>query len=528
MNFLKRIYFHPFFLALYPVLYLLYANIRQVYVGVAIRPAIVSLTIAALVFILSGWALKSWQKGALLTSLALVFFFSYGHLLYFLRSVTLFGDILGRHRYLALPYLALFLFLAWALIRSRRDFSGLTQILNGISLILVIFLLAQIGLYSMRVSMASAKTSEAVKSSNSLSEGNQQKRPDVYIIVLDGYARADQLKADLGYDNQPFLNDLEKLGFHVVRCSRSNYNSTEYSLASMLNLDYMSAFGNDFSTNGPDRDKLPALVKESRVRQQLEALGYKTVAFETGYYITDWWGVDQFLTPENSDKRYIPETSRPTIPLRPFEAMLLKSTATSLILDGQTRYFKNLANSVNYPYADHIAQVLFTLDKLPTLPYVESPKLVYAHLVIPHKPLVFDAQGNIQTDPGFYGNQSDPINFDYFKQGYIDQVEYINSRILPILRTIIQESSTPPVILLFGDHGYYWGNTRHANLAAYYLPGGGDQALYPTMSNVNAFRVIFDRYFSASYKLLPDISYTEGPNGQFQEVEEELEDCKSP
>ena len=41
---------------------------------------------------------------------------------------------------------------------------------------------------------------------------------------------------------------------------------------------------------------------------------------------------------------------------------------------------------------------------------------------------------------------------------------------------------------------------------AYYLPGHNDK-LYPTITPVNTFRLIFDTYFGGKYDMLPDISY---------------------
>jgi hypothetical protein len=44
-------------------------------------------------------------------------------------------------------------------------------------------------------------------------------------------------------------------------------------------------------------------------------------------------------------------------------------------------------------------------------------------------------------------------------------------------------------------------------LNAYYLPNGGDAALYDHISPINTFRTLFSYYFDADYERLPDISY---------------------
>ena len=78
--------------------------------------------------------------------------------------------------------------------------------------------------------------------------------PDIYFIVLDGYARADVLAKYYGFDNGPFLEGLRQRGFQVSDASRSNYNWTFLSLGSSLNLDYIQALvGDDLDPGSRDR-----------------------------------------------------------------------------------------------------------------------------------------------------------------------------------------------------------------------------------------------------------------------------------
>ena len=59
-----------------------------------------------------------------------------------------------------------------------------------------------------------------------------------------------------------------------------------------------------------------------------------------------------------------------------------------------------------------------------------------------------------------------------------------------------------------GDHGYGPGtDTRLDNFSAIYMPGEGSQQIYPSITPVNIFRIIFNTYFNEDYKLLPDKSF---------------------
>jgi hypothetical protein len=62
-------------------------------------------------------------------------------------------------------------------------------------------------------------------------------------------------------------------------------------------------------------------------------------------------------------------------------------------------------------------------------------------------------------------------------------------------------------------------------LNAYYLPGVNAQLLYPSITPVNTFRLVFDQYFGGQFGLLEDKSYYsvyESPY-QFKEIANECE-----
>src|SRR4030095_5156551 len=91
---------------------------------------------------------------------------------------------------------------------------------------------------------------------------------------------------------------------------------------------------------------------------------------------------------------------------------------------------------------------------------------------------------------------------------YRDQVIYINSRMMEIVPKMINNSATPPVIVIQGDHGPTVASSprsRMSNLNAYCLPGA-NQSVYPAITPVNTFRIIFNEYFGQNLELLDDVS----------------------
>ncbi len=63
--------------------------------------------------------------------------------------------------------------------------------------------------------------------------------PNVYVIMLDAFPRADTLRETFGVDIGSFLDELESLGFTVSDQARANYNKTWLTLASMFNGAYI-------------------------------------------------------------------------------------------------------------------------------------------------------------------------------------------------------------------------------------------------------------------------------------------------
>ena len=60
--------------------------------------------------------------------------------------------------------------------------------------------------------------------------------PDIYVILLDGYARADALKQVFGVDESGFLGQLEERGFGVSSRALTNYPNTVQVLMAMFNM----------------------------------------------------------------------------------------------------------------------------------------------------------------------------------------------------------------------------------------------------------------------------------------------------
>ena len=497
MKSLSRWVLHPFLLAIVPVAMLLTQNLTQVKPGVGLRAILGALILAGILLVVLRLLLRDWRKAGLITSLFLILFFTYGHIYSTFKETEVSGFLIGRHRLLGPIWIAIFLVGAWWIWRRLKDPARLTEAMNIIGLVALLIPVIQIVSFQIRLS-TNDSTVAGGAADNQLGLAEGQQPPDIYYIILDAYNRDDVLLDFFNYDNSPFLESLEEMGFYVAYCSQSNYSQTELSLASSLNFNYLEALDNRVVPDNTDRSPLWPLINQSTTRQILEDLGYSTVAFETGYYWTQLDDADFYLT----QNTYTLEVMEAVGGVNGFEVMLLNTTGALVLTDAAAVLPDLVTETINYPHKKNRERLLYNFDKLANIPLsIESPKFVFAHIVAPHKPFVFGPNGETVI-------YQEPIDKETYIPAYRDQLNYVNIRVLEIVDNILSQSKTPPVIIIQADHGAGPVSQKDhmAILNAYYLPGGNTD-LYAGISPVNSFRAVFNQYFGGEFEFLEDSSY---------------------
>jgi hypothetical protein len=155
----------------------------------------------------------------------------------------------------------------------------------------------------------------------------------------------------------------------------------------------------------------------------------------------------------------------------------------------------------------HRARVLHALETAPGLAGSKGPVFALVHVVCPHGPFVFDAQGNVPPRPPSGGTE--------VMRAYAAQVAYLNGRVLRMVDEILATSRRPVVIVIQGDHGTNpgadWndldapaGPHRMKILNAYLFPDRQYARLSDTITPVNTFRVVLSQYLGMDIPPLPD------------------------
>jgi len=488
---------HPVLLAVYPVLFLYSHNIGEVRFGDAVGPVLVILAVTLAAWVLLRILAGSWHKSAMITSFLLLLFFSYGHIR------ALLGTKIPVFLLVWLFYL-LSLGGSACIIRIRKPLEKATTILNVFAAVLVAFTLANIAIYELAA--AGRATQEDIDFNVRVSSWQSPRSdayPDIYFIILDAYARQDVLGEIYNFDNSDFIKFLRDRGFYVADRSVSNYCQTGLSVGSCLNLAYLDNLAKILGPDYTDRKPLEAIIKKSYVHKFLKERGYKTVSFATNVYLTDLRGADFYLKSGTMVNMFHNSVTNAT-PLP--DIIKLKKEPGDF--DAYRR------------------DVLYVLNNIGQVPQMHpGPKFVFVHIEVPHSPFVFGPNGEpVNMDSGLSYDDADwlirpgRLNRPQYRKAYCDQIRFVNSKMKKVIDEILSNSSRPPIILIFGDHGprseTIWEDPSQTNmkeclsiLGAFHLPGGGEKLLYPDMTLVNLFRVIFNRYFGENLELLPDRCY---------------------
>ena len=514
----KKVIIYPVFVFLYPVLSLWAQNVRDISPSQVYRALLISVLLGVLLWLALQLVIRRWDKAALIVSVAFLLVFSYGHFFNFLSQ---WNDNLAHHK-VALPvYGCLMLTWGWVVLKNNKNielWSSMFKVIAPALLLLPVYTLGSTMIINTNREKSPAPEVAKIESQN--------QHPDIYYIILDAYGREDMLRKYYGYDNSAFINYLKDTGFYIADQGRSNYISTVLSLSSSLNMQYVDALLPEADPHTSDTIRLAGyetdlldLIHHSYVRSFLAEHGYRLITYDNNFKTTAH-DADVLLSYSSLSPRNGHNEKETGLVVNSFEGLLLETSLARLWVDWQTAHgMENIV--IESPYLAHRALTIDMFESLKEIPAMEGDNFVFMHFLVPHPPFVFGPNGEMSRhDQAF--TLSDGTNYSgtprsYIK-GYTEQVTYINQYLEETINYIINNSQTPPIIIIQGDHGPRMGvnfknpqkidlDGHFGNLNAYYLPNVDHTALYSTITPVNSFRVVFNSCFGTKFELLPDESY---------------------
>jgi hypothetical protein len=430
------------------------------------------------------------------SSVLVILFFTYGHAWQALEE----GLKLHRNL-LALWALAGLAGITLALRVRLEQVRAATAALNLVAIILVALNVVPIAQFTLAHGMSDGAAAEPAVTPIGTPNGQER---DVWYLVFDRYAGQDALSQIYGYDNSPFLDELQERGFVIAEHSTANYLKTALSLASTLNMDYLDLDALAAAATAAD-DWTPlnrALQDSHAVQRFLKDLGYHYLHL----------GVRRGATYTNSEAdRVFLYDDRSEFSTVLVETTLLTALESVLGGDGAA------PGGTSGLYGNQSLYQFATLEQLARA-RADTPRFIFAHFLLPHPPYVFNADGSWVTP--------EQASRRTRHEQYLEQVQFANARILALLDILGErQGADSPIVLIQADEGPFPDRYAHDEkgfawteatdeellekfsiLSAYNVPGVDpeDLGVYPDMTPVNSFRLIFNAAFGADLPMLPD------------------------
>lgn len=497
-----RFAWHPFLLALYPILLAYSRNTDSVYFRetLGVLATVLVGTLATDLILLR--VVRDPLRAGLLVSAGLLAAFSFERNVHF-AEVRGWGTTAGAREWLVLGG-ELASFGAWArfLCWRRAPIGVLTTTANAAAVALLGFLIPGLARTLLTADQpASARRGAPSRPGPAAPGAPPARRPDIYFIVLDAYGRSDVLRSMYDWDNRGFLDRMQRRGFYLAERSTANYCQTALSITATLDGRYHDRPDlQDAKSRLPLRD----LIRDTEFGRILREQGYQLVGCASGFGLTDGFPADRRLAP------------RPD--LGEFAALVLDMTPTWTLLG---------RGAGRASHQRHRARIDYLFDHLPELADDPAPTFCLAHVLSPHPPFVFDSRGGDVsdesttyrlTDGKAWSNLAGHGGPEDYARHYRAQAAYITTRVEEVVESILARSARPPVIVVQGDHGpgsHFDSDLPEPNdLAERFgilnlcsIPGVDAARLSPTMTPINTFRIVADAVFGTGRGLLPDRNF---------------------
>lgn len=499
---------HPVLFALFPILSFLSANQNRLVPsdGTLRWLLLLNFAVAGLIWGVAALVLRDVRRGTLVASPVLLLFVVYGFIVDPLPEFGLNLVKFGPDKIVGVLLLAIAIGI-FVLVRrtTAARVRRISAIASAVAVALV--LVSGFSIVQYELSRPWSGTAHAATAAGAQTRAlpASTDRPDVYYIVLDAYPRQDIVRNILHYDNSWFIDGLRKRGFYVANRANSNYAHTFLSLPSTLNMRYMDGVAKRMGDNSRDTTLAREMILNNEAVRVWKSIGYKYVNIGSGW----------FQTAQNPNADFSLNSSYASLKVGPASVTV---NETAIVYLQNTALRPVVAPRISRSLQEKVLGAFFALKWVPS---IREPTFTFAHVTIPHPPILFDADGKWVDGAALEAAGDVYRDVEHF----VGQLEYASKRALDVIDAIVAKSSRPPIIVLAGDHGSptqlrhpnNWTTPqeegrsaiqeRMGNLNAYFFPDRNYSRLYPSITPVNSFRLIFNQYFGLNYDLLPDRSY---------------------
>lgn len=474
--------FHWLLFAAYPVLFLYAQNIGELEPSELLIPLGLVLGAAAIAFLVLSRFLDA-RRAAIIVSGLVILLVMYGplddNLAKVIHSWVIRAAVFG---------LAAFLVVVVAL-RLRGSLGTATLALDALGLVLVAFAAIPIA----QQVLHDLTTPDATPPGSEITATGPGTDRDIWWVILDRYGSDRALEAGYGITDNDLGPWLASRGFDRLTDAHANYVRTSLSLASTLHMTHLDGLAQQVGATSGSYGPIFGWLKDHPVGRFLKEQGYRFTQVGSWFPPTRESDIaDVMLRPGDS---------------RDFGTLVKDATILSLLRRWlpEDKVRRNIVLSAEYQW-QHLGELCRQVGH----------NFVFAHVLLPHPPYVFLADGSVATEQQ--------------PSSYAQQLAYTNDRVQELVECLQDRPEADrPIIVLQADEGPYppryghdqdgfdWSTATPSELAMKFeildamdLPGLPDGVERPAagMTSVNTFRYLLSSYFGADLPLLPDRVFT--------------------
>lgn len=472
----------PVLVASYPIVYLYSQNVQIVSSSQLVLPLSIAWVGSLILWAIFSLIIKDTKKGGVISAVFVVFFFAYGHIFDWVTSAS---ALELRHRH----FLPITLFIAGyigyfiAITKKPEFFKNVFKVsCAAVAFLLVLNIVPIIPVELQKSQMGIHQSSTSPRTAPGTVD-SPAKYPDIYYIVLDEYSSFETLEKVWGYDNSEFKDFLESRGFFVAEKSKTHSLRTTVVVPSILNMKPITDLHHI-----DNRLELISLINDNRAMRFFSTKGYSTVAIGIHTISSD---IDI-----RSDHVFrFQDKSQEIIAIDGFHWLLVDMT---MIRPFSFIFKHQIVDDLDLTRCSR----LYDLNKITHLSDISSPKFVYAHILLPHAPFLFDRNGN-KVDYNDRTNHRD-------KDIYLEQLIFTTQQIETLIDTLLKQypESEPPIIIIQSDHGlrylhadvekYMPENESYKILNAFLLPNYDYQSVGDDMPPIEILPLVIEHYINTT------------------------------
>lgn len=506
----------PVLFSIYPVIFLYTHNVEILVLDQLIMPMFLAIVLAVALFLLFLLILKDKTEASLAAVGFLILFWHYGMLF---EGITKLINLNHWHILPILLFVYINLIYLIRVLHRRYNLENIYTIAMGVAAVLIIFNLFTLVPAEVEKHQIYAKNSNDQQTEKATFDPAES-YPDIYLIILDEYASLDTINEEWGYDNNHFKDFLKSKGFFVATKSEHRYSQTMWNMPTLLNLNYITGpIDKEIFLNFIyNRDKVKAHEKYDMLSKYSESdhidmmNNNRLVSFlkQRGYKIIVLEGISQHYKSFNlhgSDIEFsyqdVEESNSQSFRGSAFVIELVRKTVLLPFYYDETAFNRSYV-ATKYVF-DYLRRDLQT---------VAGPKFIYAHIMCPHAPYVFDRDGNFVMHDDLNKKKKDGyiLQNEAVNNAYLEQYIYVTKEIKSLVNSYFKKGKpSNKIFIILNDHGprpheLYLKDKMQPFKAfnAVYFPDGEYAKLYENIAPVSTLWVVLNKYFGKNFEMLED------------------------